>query len=209
MKLFSERLRYAMHKRNMKQSVLSYRTGIAQSYISRYLSGIYEPKHDKIQKLAKVLQVSEMWLGGYDAPIELEETKTVVKIPILGYVAAGIPIEAITDILDYEEISPDMIKDGSEYFGLEIKGDSMEPVISNGDYVIVKQQETCDSGQIAIVCVNGDNATCKKIIRQESGIMLVPFNPQYETVFYSNEQIEQIPITIFGVVVEQRRKFIK
>ena len=101
-----------------------------------------------------------------------------------------------------------MAKDGSEYFGLEIKGDSMEPVISNGDYVIIKKQSTCESGQIAIVCVNGDNATCKKILRQESGIMLVPFNPQYETVFYSNEQIEQIPITIFGIVVEQRRKFV-
>ena len=101
-----------------------------------------------------------------------------------------------------------MIKDGSEYFALQIKGDSMEPTISNGDYVIVKRQETCDSGQIAILCVNGDNATCKKIIRQENGIMLVPFNSNYSTVFYSNEEIESIPITIFGVVVEQRRKFI-
>ena len=137
------------------------------------------------------------------------ETTSAVKIPILGYVAAGIPIEAITDVIDYEEIGPDMVRDGSEYFGLEIKGDSMEPIISNGDYVIVKRQEDCDSGQIAIVCVNGYNATCKKIVKQENGIMLVPFNPSFETTFYSNKEIEDIPITIFGIVVEQRRKFVR
>lgn len=207
--MFKERLRAALTNKNMKQSVLAYRIGVDRSYISNYLSGKYEPSYDVLKKMAGVLGVSMSWLKGSDSTMIEKSTNAAIQIPILGYVAAGIPIEAITDILDYEEISPDMIKDGSEYFGLEIKGDSMEPVISNGDYVIVKQQETCDSGQIAIVCVNGDNATCKKIIRQESGIMLVPFNPQYETVFYSNEQIEQIPITIFGVVVEQRRKFIK
>ena len=132
-----------------------------------------------------------------------------VKIPILGYVAAGIPIEAITDVIDYEEIGPELIKDGSEYFGLEIKGDSMEPIISNGDYVIVRKQEDCDSGQIAIVCVNGNEATCKKIVKQENGIMLVPFNPSFETTFYSNEEIKSTPIAIYGVVVEQRRKFVR
>ena len=135
------------------------------------------------------------------------EVGTPIKIPVLGYVAAGIPIEAITDILDYEEIDPSMIKDGSEYFALKIKGDSMEPKISNGDVVIVRKQEDCDSGQIAIVCVNGDQATCKKILKQSTGIMLVPFNPAYETVFYSNEDISEIPITILGRVVELRAKF--
>lgn len=209
MKTFAERLKFVMHNRGIKQSVLAYRTGINQSYISKYLSGQYEPKHDKIQKIAKVLHVSDLWLAGYETEMEPKETTSAIKIPILGYVAAGIPIEAITDVIDYEEIGPDMVRDGSEYFGLEIKGDSMEPIISNGDYVIVKRQEDCDSGQIAIVCVNGYNATCKKIVKQESGIMLVPFNPSYESVFYSNAEIESIPITIFGIVVEQRRKFVK
>lgn len=130
-----------------------------------------------------------------------------IKIPVLGYVAAGIPIEAIEDVLDYEEISPDMLKDGSEFFALKLKGSSMEPRMSDGDVVIVRIQSTLDSGEIGIVCVNGDHATCKKVMKQSGGIVLQPLNPAYEPVFYSNEQIEDIPITILGRVVELRAKF--
>lgn len=208
MNTFAERLRFAMHKKNMKQSVLSYKTKIDKSYISNYLSGKYEPKQDKIQLIAKALSVSEAWLSGYST----EENEDVykpkgIKIPVLGCVAAGVPIEAITDILDYEEIDADMIKDGSEYFALSIKGQSMEPKFSEGDVVIVRKQPDVDSGQIAIVCVNGDTATCKKVMKQSGGILLQPLNPAYDPVFYSAEEIYNIPITILGRVVELRAKF--
>lgn len=207
MTTFKERLRIALSNKNMKQSVLAYRIGVDRSYISNYLSGKYEPSYEILKKMADVLGVSMSWLKGLDSHMIEGSSSKSVKIPVLGYVAAGIPIEAITDILDYEEIDPSMIKDGSEYFALKIKGDSMEPKISNGDVVIVRKQEDCDSGQIAIVCVNGDQATCKKILKQSTGIMLVPFNPAYETVFYSNEDISEIPITVLGRVVELRAKF--
>ena len=131
----------------------------------------------------------------------------VVKIPVLGYVAAGIPIEQIEEILDYEEISPAMIKDGSEYFALQIKGHSMEPRIYNGDVVIVRVQPDVDSGQIGIVAVNGSEATCKKVMKQENGVLLQPLNPSYAPTFYTNEEIENIPVTILGRVVELRGKF--
>ena len=200
--MFCNVLKRLRNQHGFTQQELAKHLKISGSAVAMYESGKRMPDYDLMLEIANFFNVDLNFL--YEKKI-----KSAVKIPILGYVAAGIPIEAITDIIDYEEINSDMLRGDAEYFGLEIKGDSMEPVISNGDYVIVKKQPTCDSGQIAIVCVNGDNATCKKIIRQESGIMLLPFNPQYETVFYSNEQIEQIPITIFGVVVEQRRKFVK
>ena len=200
--MFCDVLKRLRKKQGLTQQELAKYLKISPSAIAMYESGKRMPDYDLIIEIADFFNVDLNHIYEKKAP-------NAVKVPILGYVAAGIPIEAITDILDYEEISPDMVKDGSEYFGLEIKGDSMEPIISNGDYVIVKRQPNCDSGQIAIVCVNGCEATCKKIIKQDNGILLVPFNQAYETAFYSNEQIEQIPITIFGVVVEQRRKFIK
>ena len=135
------------------------------------------------------------------------ERNGAIKIPVLGYVAAGLPIEAVREVLDYEDISPDMLRDGSEYFALKIKGSSMEPKISDGDVVIVRVQPDVDSGQVAIVCVNGEEATCKKILKQQGGIVIQPLNPAYKTVFYSIEQIESIPITIVGRVVELRAKF--
>ena len=130
-----------------------------------------------------------------------------IKIPILGSVIAGVPIEAIEEILGYEEISQDMVKTG-EYFALRIKGESMEPKMSEGDIVIVKKQNTVDSGQIAIVLVNGYEATVKKVRFRDNGIELIAFNSYvYEPHFYNAKEIQELPVQIIGRVVELRAKF--
>mgnify|MGYP003589404201 CR=1 FL=1 len=130
-----------------------------------------------------------------------------VKVPVLGRVVAGIPLEAVTEILDYEELHPNVAKTG-EFFALQIKGNSMSPRICDGDVVIVKRQNTVDSGDIAIVLINGDEATVKKVKLDENGIMLIAFNADvYEPHFYSNEEIKTLPIEILGKVVELRGKF--
>ena len=105
-----------------------------------------------------------------------------------------------------EEISEDMARQG-EFFALQIKGDSMEPKISDGDVVIVRKQPDVESGEIAIVLVNGDEATIKKVQKFTGGINLVPSNPVYEVKTFTNEQIEALPVQILGKVVELRAKF--
>lgn len=162
-----------------------------------------KPTHPQATTLQSIADAAGVPLSYITGEIPLGS----VKIPVLGRVAAGIPIEAITDILDYEEIPAEMLKDGSEYFALQIKGDSMEPKISDGDVVIVRKQETCDSGDIAIVSINGDDATCKKIVIHEAGISLVPNNSAFPVMFFTKEQITDTPIRIYGKVVELRAKF--
>lgn len=132
--------------------------------------------------------------------------KRGVRVPVYGNVAAGIPIEAITDIEDYEEISQEMAASG-EYAALRIHGDSMEPKMSDGDIVIVRIQETIETGETAIVMINGGDATCKRIVRTPEGITLISTNPKYSPIFYSNKQIEELPVRIWGKVVELRAKF--
>lgn len=130
-----------------------------------------------------------------------------VRIPVLGNVAAGVPIEAIQEILDYEEITPELAKTG-EFFALKIHGASMEPRMVEGDVVIVKRQDDVDSGDIAIVLVNGNDATVKRIRKQASGITLIATNTSvYEPHYYSNEEIANLPVKILGRVVELRAKF--
>lgn len=204
---FSIRLKIALSNKEMRPSVLAYRCNVDQATISNYLKGKYRPKYQMAKKIAEVLDVSVEWLLGEIPDPTTAKKMDKILVPVLGYVSAGIPIEQITDILDYEELPGKMARDGSEYFALKIKGDSMEPKISSGDVVIVRKQPDIDSGQIGIVCVNGDEATCKKVIKQQGGILLQPLNPAYQTVFYSVEQIEQIPITILGRVIELRAKF--
>ena len=129
-----------------------------------------------------------------------------IKVPVYRAVAAGIPIEAIEDIVDYEEIEPELAATG-EFFGLRIKGSSMEPRICEGDVVIVRKQDDADTGDTAIVLVNGYEATCKRIKKDGHGIALIPNNPSYEVKYYSAEEISSLPVRIIGKVVELRGKF--
>lgn len=129
-----------------------------------------------------------------------------VKIPVLGVIAAGVPIEAVEDIIDYEEITEELAARG-EYFALRIQGDSMEPRIKEGDVVIVRRQPDVESGDVAVVYVNGYNATVKKITKHEEGISLIPFNTAYSPKFFTYKEMAELPIIIHGKVVELRGKF--
>jgi len=229
---FNQRLKELRLKKELSQQGLADKIGISKSSINMYERGEREPSLETLEAFADFFNVDMNYLLGksglfelspeelasfkpreYFSPEALVASSELMKgisntrIPVLGYVAAGIPIEAIEDILDYEELSPALLRAGGEYFALCIKGASMEPKFSDGDVVIVRKQCDVDSGQIAIVCVNGDHATCKKVIKQSSGILIQPLNPAYETTFYTTEQIESIPITIIGRVVELRAKF--
>ena len=129
-----------------------------------------------------------------------------VEINVLGRVAAGIPIDAVEEIIDTEEITEDMAKTGT-FFGLQIHGNSMEPKFSEGDIVIVRQQDDAETDDIVIAIVNGDEATCKKLKKYHDGIVLISTNPAYEPMYFSNKEIMDKPVKIIGVVKELRAKF--
>ena len=204
----SERLSQALSIKNITQTELCKRTGIPKSAMSQYIKGSFEPKQDRIYLIAKALNISEAWLMGYDVSMHRENysNKSGIKIPVLGLVRAGIPMDAVEYIIDYEEISEEMARQG-EYFGLQIKGNSMEPRITEGDVVIVRKQPDVESGEIAIILINGDEATIKKVQKFNGGINLIPSNPAYDVMTYTNEQIEKLPIRILGKIVELRAKF--
>ena len=194
-----------------------------KSDISQYVSGKVEPSQEKLVVLGMALNVTESWLMGFDVPMERKDipnmiqntldnycvdsnaNKIGVKINVLGRVAAGIPIEAIENIIDTEEISEQMAKTG-EFFGLQIHGDSMEPQMYEGDTVIIRQQDDAENGDIVIALVNGNDATCKRLMKYAGGIGLLSINAKYEPMIYSNQQINDMPVKIIGKAVEIRRK---
>lgn len=191
-------------EQNMSMSELARRVGIAKSAISRYFNGTRELPLNKIEVFASALHTTPNYLLGME--YEPPQSQQGIKIPVLGTVAAGIPISAVEDILDYEEI-PQTWKNQGEFFGLRIKGDSMKPDINDGDTVIVKQQTTANNGDIIIALVNGDDATCKKFEKLDNGIMLISNNSEYSPMYFSNEEVITKPVVIIGKVVELRRKF--
>lgn len=181
----------------------NYNGKMNKSTLSRYENNLQVPIYTVVVNLANLFNVSVDYLS---CNANNEPKPKGVKIPVLGYVRAGIPIDAVEEILDYEEITQEMAAQG-EHFGLQIKGDSMEPKFSDGDVVIVRKQSDIDNSDIAVVLVNGNDATIKKIKKRPDGIMLIPTNPAYEVMFYNNSEIESLPISIIGKVVELRAKF--
>ena len=216
----SERLLQIMNNRHLKQvDILRLAAPFCEENdiklnrndLSQYVNGKVEPRQSKLYILGQALKVNEAWLMGYDVPMHQKgivepNSSSQIKVPVLGTVRAGLPMEAVENILDYEEISEAMARQG-DYFALQIKGDSMEPRIKEGDVVIVRKQPDVESGEVAIVLVNGDEATIKKVQKFNGGINLVPSNPAYEVKTYSNDDIESLPVSIIGKVVGLRAKF--
>lgn len=94
----------------------------------------------------------------------------------------------------------------------------MEPVFYEGDIVIIRKQNYCEDNQVAVVIINGNEGTLKKVKKQETGIKLIPFNrainpetgePYYEDLFFTQKQIDEKPVIIIGVFYELRRTSIK
>ena len=222
---FANRLAIAMKKNNINQIELSEKTKafpkqISQSLINKYLKGKAFARQNNIYILCKILNVDEAWIMGFDVPMERtpdelrgEKLKTdklgnpISEIALLGMVKAGYNYMAQENWDDMIEVDKNLIKDGSEYFALKIKGDSMFPVLVEDDIVIIKKQSDFETGDIVVAIVNGDEATIKKGKKTNNGILLQPFNTKYEPLVFAYDEMKTIPVIIVGIVKQLKREF--
>lgn len=201
------RLKEARKAKGLTQTEVSRIIGISQNGYSDWETGKNRVDAVSLNRLAELYGVSvDYLLGSSEVP-----TNNVLRIPVLGSVPAGVPLEAIEDIIDWEELPQSMASGGREYFALEVKGDSMWPDYLPGDVVIVRKQPTCDSGEDCVVYVNGYDATLKQVRlnAEDHSLTIVPRNPSYPPRTFTAEEIQSLPVTIAGVVVELRRKIKK
>ena len=155
-----KKVRELRTKRGISQKEFASILQVPPNTYNQWENGKRQPDPEMLAQIAEYFDVSIEYLIGKDTSSRRPKG---VKIPVLGIVPAGIPVEAIEDILDYEEIPEHMASTG-EFFGLKIKGDSMLPKICDGDIVIVRKQPDVESGETAIIMANGDEATCKKVV---------------------------------------------
>ncbi|WP_312637175.1 XRE family transcriptional regulator [Oscillibacter sp.] len=180
---------------------------VNQTAVSQWERGATIPSPPLLLRLSNMYDVTTDYLLGNDSTAHSPSSPNGVMVPVLGDVAGGLPMLAQENIIDYEEVSKDLTVCG-DIIGLRVNGHSMEPRVCDGDVVIVRLQGDVDTGDVAVVLINGDSATVKKIKKDADGsIWLIPNNPAYDAVHYSPQERDDLPVTIIGKVVELRGKF--
>ena len=196
---FTMTIKELRQKNGLSQMRLAQLVGVHQTAISQWEKGRTAPDRNSLIRLAEIFEVS------VDSLISDNGADDKNLIPVLGFIRAGMPVEAVENIIGYEKIGKSA--DKSRYFALRIVGDSMMPRFCQGDTVIVRQQNDADTGDIVVAFVGENDATIKKLIKKDSGIVLMPLNSEFEPMMFSNEEVHDLPVSIIGKVTELRARF--
>ena len=204
-------IKFLRSEKNISQQKLADEIGVDRSTISRIENGEIETTIDNAIKISNALNVSINDLISKNLQFDNAEhvdMPNLIKIPVFGYIKAGIPIENQNDIIEYVEIPGSWTRGGKQFFGLKVSGDSMSPKYNENDIVIFEQNDDLESynGKDAAIMINHTESTFKKIHINEQGIVLQPYNNSYNFMIYTKEQIEQLPVKVVGIAVEKRTK---
>lgn len=174
-----ERIKALRKERGLSQNKLAKLAGIAQPTLSAIENTTKSPNIVTVGLIAAALGVTP------NALLRDTRKNDGSWIPVLGDVAAGIPSDAIEDATpeDYEQLDETMMNDGFEYFALKLKGDSMSPRMTIGDVVIVRKQSEVENNEIAVVQIDRETATVKRIRKTDQGIWLMSDNIAYQPFF--------------------------
>ena len=184
-------------ERGLSQQKLADMIGVHQTAVSQWEKGRTDPDKQSLLRLSEALGVSA------DRLLGSESGNT--DIPVLGYVRAGKPDEALQQVLGYESRGG-LSAPADELFALRIRGDSMEPRFAEGDTVIVRRTDEVPDGSICVALI-GDEATVKKADIKNGMIILTALNPAYEPLVFTPEQVRSLPVKIIGRVIELRARF--
>ncbi|MGN0666919.1 MAG: LexA family protein [Huintestinicola sp.] len=217
LELTAKRIRLRRDELRMTLAEVGNAAGVAASTVQRYeAASISRPKIPVLKAIAGVLKVSPQWILGISddmtsecvkhpdnvIPVDMSDT---VPIPVIGRVAAGLACYAEEHIEYYEPVSRDLIISGEDYVYLQVKGDSMSPLIMEGDLVLVRCQDMVDNGTYAVVLIDGEDGVVKKVFFSNGRIELRSENPYYPPRIFEGEDMSRI--RIFGKVIESKRKF--
>lgn len=190
------------------QAALAQKLYVNQTAVSQWERGVTTPNPNILLKLSKMYNVSTDYLLGNDLQEQQDSNfipyRPTGTVPVLGRIAAGVPISAIEEVEGYEPVT---VSDPENCYYLRVEGDSMTGAgIQSGDLVLIRQQPTADNGQIVACKVNGDEATLKRFHQQGEAVLLMPENPNYEPIVVPAKDFDTGYAQIFGVAIEVKRK---
>lgn len=199
MKSNEEVIKYLNELREQQKisiSELARKVDMSKSTVSQYFNGKLQFPLNRAHDFARVLGVTTDDLLGLDLS-KVNPVNRLTKIPLLGTIACGDPILADENIAGYLSEPTDLLPSGKLFY-LRAKGRSMEPTIKDGSLVLIRQQPDVEDGEIAaILFVDDDEATLKRIKRAGSTVILMPDNRKYEPIVVDQDH----PVRILGKAV--------
>lgn len=206
--MFSDRLKQARKRKKLSQAELSRQLGVTQQAVGKWETGRSTPDPVTVARLAELLDTTTDVLLGlqqpdFAPPVGQRTPYNESPIPVVGTVRAGYGALAFEEDYGTEYAC---VKDPDNYFYLVVKGDSMEPRISDGDLALVRRQTTLDNGDLGVMVYGLDGeGTLKKYIQRGNSVILHPFNPAYEDLVIKGEELDHLYIA--GKVVETKAKW--
>lgn len=203
--LFSKRFTSLVNTNKYTLEEIGLKIGIkSKGTISKFMSGeIKNVKRSHVVNIANLFNVSPAWLAGLSNDKYKDNTKSKQAFPILGMVKAGYNYLASENIIGYITID-EKLPDPENYYALKIVGNSMEPILFEDDIIIVHQQNDVENGQIAIILIDNEEATIKRVVKTETGIKLEAYNPYYQPREFNFKDMEKMPVKIIGRVTNAR-----
>lgn len=202
------RLREAIERSGLSYPELEKLTGVPKSSLQRYATGVTKKiPIDCIEKIAEVTGTDARYLMGWadKSEVELVSNPQIKQIPVIGRVAAGLQCFADMQIEEYAPCDASLLHTGYDYVYLRVTGDSMEPELHEGDKVLVQVRDTVESGDYAVVIVDGDDGLVKKIEYSKTQLTLISENPYYPPRRFQRDEMNRV--RIFGKVVGLSRSF--
>ena len=208
--ILAKNIRHYMEQNNKTRNEMCEALGVKYTTFADWINGKTYPRIDRIQQIATYFGIEKSAL--LEDPDRLPkdaipyQKRPTQPVPIVGVVSCGIPLLAEDNIEGYHETSLQDMTTGETYFWLRAKGNSLINVgIHEGDLLLIRQQNDVDSGDIAVVAVNEDDATLKRVIKKENALILQPENPAYETKIFVGEEMESVHIR--GRLMKLEKRF--
>ncbi|RDY20744.1 helix-turn-helix domain-containing protein [Criibacterium bergeronii] len=214
-----ERIRQLREQLGMTQEQLAFKVGYkSRSTINKIENGLRDINQSQIVDFAQALSTTPAYLMGWEEekdkkPIPKQRPAKTRRVLVHGTASGGYPTYMDSDYIDIDDIAEFEYVEEKYFNGfdpivaIKVHGQSMEPEVHDGDVIIVRMQCTVDNGDIAVVAIDNETATLKIIKNTKKGLELHPINEEYETLFYTWEQVRELPVRIVGKLLEARRKF--
>ena len=202
-------IKFLREKKGNEEQEIADILNVPRSTLACWENNIRTPKLEQIMKIAEFFNTNlNIIYDDFDNGKLVDINSDIIKIPVYGTIKAGIPIESQPDIIDYVEIPKNWTKGNKKFYGLKISGYSMFPKYNENDIVIFEQNDDVElyHGKDVAVMINGTESTFKKILVNEQGIVLQPYNTAYDIMMFTKEQVQQLPIKVVGIAREKRTK---